>query len=142
MRAWIFQANPKIYDVKRATQSLREDTWLVQQHRTEIHHGDRVYLWESGRDAGILAAGQVLDEVSEREMFKESKPFVLDTRKLGGVQPRVRISIDTVVDNKIKRSFIRKLAGLENLSILRQPRGTNFPVSPEESTIIEQLLAR
>lgn len=56
MRYWIFQANPKIY---RLEEALMDDSakwnWQVNQHKSEIHRGDRAALWLSGTDAGIYA---------------------------------------------------------------------------------------
>jgi hypothetical protein len=140
MQTWKFQANPKIYDVARAVRSLREDTWLVRQHRNDIHPQDRVYLWECGPDAGILAVGEVLDDVTERDLLPESKPFVLDSIKLGGIKFRVLVRIARVCEPKLRRTSIMQHPQLSNLPILRQPQGTNFPVSPEQAAIIEELL--
>jgi 5-methylcytosine-specific restriction enzyme B len=142
MQTWIFQGNPKIYNVAHAVRSLREDTWLVQQHKNEIRPGDRVYIWESGPDGGIVAVGEVLDEVSERVLPDESKPYVSDDIKLGGVQPRVLIRVTRVCDPKLKRTVILENPHLSNLLILRQPQGTNFPVTPAEAAIIEELLGK
>ena len=118
MQTWIFQANPKIYDIAGAIRSLKVDTWLVKRHGPDIRQGDRVYLWESGRDGGIVAIAEVLDEGADRAMAKESERFVLDPLKLGGVQPRVRILIVKVVDPKLKRSAIKEQPELADLSIL------------------------
>ena len=142
MQAWIFQGNPKIYDIGRAVRSLREDTWLVQQHKDDIRKGDRVYLWQSGPDGGIVAVAEVVDEVRERVLPDQSKPYVLDSIKLGGVQPRVLIRIAKVCEPTIRRSAIQVNPRLSGLSILRMPQGTNFAVTPAEAAAIEGLLAK
>jgi len=41
-RAWIFQANPKFYDVRAASRELERDEWSVNQYRKEVQVGDRV----------------------------------------------------------------------------------------------------
>jgi len=38
------------------------------------------------------------------------------------------------------RSELKEISGLENLSILKQPQGTNFPVTDEEWKIISSLM--
>lgn len=141
MRTWIFQANPKIYDVSGAIRSLQEDTWLVQQHRDELRPGDRVYLWESGPDAGIVAVCEILDEVADRLPSEASTRFVLDRVKLGGVRPRVRIRISAVVDPRLSRRDLQAHQDLAELSILKQAQGTNFSVTPQQAGAIEELLA-
>lgn len=141
MRTWIFQANPKIYEIAAAVRALKEDTWLVQQHRNDIRPGDRAYLWESGTGGGIVAVCEILDEVADRRENEAAERFILDPLKLGGVQPRVRIRISSIVDPKLLRRDLQAQPALRNLSILRQPQGTNFSVTPEQERTIEELLA-
>lgn len=141
MQTRIFQANPKVYDLAGAIRSLREDTWLAQQHRSELRPGDRVYLWESGPNAGIVGVSEILDGVSDRGEDKAADRFILDPVKLGGVQPRVRIRIKPVLARRLSRCEIRAHPALRELSILRQAQGTNFPVTPQEARAIEELLA-
>ena len=57
---WIFQANPKIYDLEGSLKSLNKQKWSVRQYKNEIKIGDTVYLWQSGPNAGILAKSTVL----------------------------------------------------------------------------------
>lgn len=142
MRTWIFQGNPKIYDVVRAVRSLQEDTWLVRQHRDDIHAGDRVYLWESGQAAGIVAVAQVLDEPSERDLPDESRSFVRDTKKLGGVQARVRIRVSELVEPRLSKSAVSGHPKLAELAILKAPQGTNFAVTPDQAEVLEDLLRK
>src|ERR1019366_5781363 len=59
---WLFQANPKIYDIDRALSELSEVDWVVRQYRNDIHAGDRVYIWRSGPEAGVIATAEVLAE--------------------------------------------------------------------------------
>jgi hypothetical protein len=59
-RTWIFQANPKYYDIDAALVSLREMSWSVNQYKQSVNPGDAVFLWKSGADAGILAGATVL----------------------------------------------------------------------------------
>jgi len=41
-RYWIFQANPKYYDIDAALKHLSEQTWLVPQSHKQIQVGDTV----------------------------------------------------------------------------------------------------
>jgi hypothetical protein len=54
-RAWLFQANPTTYDIAAAIRNLPEQTWVVRQHRADVHAGDTVYLWQSGAGGGLIA---------------------------------------------------------------------------------------
>jgi hypothetical protein len=44
------------------------------------------------------------------------------------------------VDKPILKRKLVSILGLENLSMIKQPQGTNFPVTNEEWRIISQLL--
>lgn len=42
---WIFQASPEYYDIRGAVRVLKEQTWLVSQHRNRIHAGDSLSMF-------------------------------------------------------------------------------------------------
>ena len=50
---WIFQANPEYYDLEGSLKSLKEQNWLVIQHKDKIRKGDTVYIWKSGQNSGV-----------------------------------------------------------------------------------------
>jgi len=62
MTAWIFQCNPDSYDLPGALRESSVETWLANQNRSEIKPGDTVYLWETGKQSGILAVATVLSD--------------------------------------------------------------------------------
>jgi hypothetical protein len=139
-RAWIFQANPRIYDVDGALRSLSQDDWLVRQHRREIHEGDRAYIWRSGDDPGIVAVATVLSEPEERLGNPDSEPFNRAGDQFGAAEPRVLISIDRVLDAPISRKTMLDDEVLRDLQIIRQRQGTNFAVTPEQDERLRALL--
>ena len=53
-RVWIFQGNPKIYDVQNALKELDVFHWTLRQHKSEVLPGDLVYIWASGESGGLL----------------------------------------------------------------------------------------
>lgn len=138
-RAWIFQGNPRIYDVRGAVRALDEDVWLVKRYASDIHDEDRVYLWESGSGAGVIGLGEVTDEVRERE--DEVNRFTLDPSSLEGIRPRVSIRILGYTDPILTRAEIAADDRLQDLSILHFAQGTNFPVTPAEASALDELLS-
>ena len=139
-RSWIFQANPDLFDVRGASSKLDEFTWLVRQHQEQIAAGDRVFLWESGADGGIVATATIIAAPSSMPMGQGEQAFVLSAEKFSGNQVRVRLKIDKRLDPVLRRSQILEVPGLRDLSILRQPVGTNFPVTPEQAATIDRLI--
>ncbi len=55
MAYWLFQGNPKYYQVVQAIQDFEEMLWLVTRYGKEIAVGDEVIIWMAGNDAGIYA---------------------------------------------------------------------------------------
>ena len=62
---WIFQGNPKFYDVAGALQDDVLTTWKVAAHKDKIRIGDKVILWISGEDSGCYALAEVTSEVGK-----------------------------------------------------------------------------
>src|SRR5258708_38795884 len=96
-RTWIFQANPKLYDIERALAKLREQTWLVRQHQGDIHEGDVVYLWVAGKGSGIVARAVVKSNPQESVADPAEEEFTIDPERFGGMQPRVRLTIARIL---------------------------------------------
>jgi predicted RNA-binding protein with PUA-like domain len=140
--AWIFQANPDVYDLARAVKKLKIDTFLANQHANEIKTGDRVYLWQSGKQSGIVGLAEVIEEPRPRMPQAESLPYVLDQSKIGGEKMRAQLRLLGPVDPPISREGLLSLPQFSKLSILTQPNATNFRVTPTEAEAIEELLSK
>jgi MoxR-like ATPase len=139
-RSWIFQANPDIYDLSGALDELSEINWTVRQHADDIHAGDKVFLWESGPNAGVLAKAEVLTEPATLSEDEREKKFYVDEEKFEETSPRVRLRIELVFPDRIRRETLQGHPVLSSLSILRAPQGTNFPVTPEQAMALEELI--
>lgn len=74
------------------------------------------------------------------ETENEKKYWVDDTDEKGS-QYRVKMKlIKHFINTPIKRETILKINGLQNLSIIKMPRGTNFLVNKEEWALINKLI--
>jgi hypothetical protein len=141
-RAWIFQANPALYDLQGALASgLTNLQWTVRQHRDQIKAGDLVFLWESGSDAGIVAVAGVLNDPADEDEDPVSRQFNRQDEPFAGPKLRVRLRIDRLLPERVRRETLRAHPILRNLSILAAPQGTNFPIVPNELWPIEALVA-
>lgn len=141
-RAWIFQANPQFFDVRGAISQLQEMRWLAKRYANEMRLEDKVYVWESGPNAGIVAVAKIIETAQEVESDPGSLPFVRSDQEFGWVQPRVRIQILKAVDPYLSRETIKNHPRLSELSILRMAQGTNFPVRDRERDALDELLSR
>eukprot|EP01116_Phalansterium_solitarium_P025384 TRINITY_DN9687_c0_g2_i1.p1 TRINITY_DN9687_c0_g2~~TRINITY_DN9687_c0_g2_i1.p1 ORF type:complete len:420 (+),score=140.56 TRINITY_DN9687_c0_g2_i1:549-1808(+) len=139
-RAWIFQANENIYDICSSVQQLKVMTWFIRQHVHRVHKGDRVYIWVSGKDAGIIAVGSVLSEPRVMPECKSMGRFYLVPSDLNKSQLRSEISVDYVLPERILKTFTATHPLLRSLAILRAPIGTNFRLSKAEATAIHAVI--
>jgi MoxR-like ATPase len=141
-RHWIFQANPKLFDIESALRSLGELSWLINQHAEDIRKDDHVFLWRSGVESGVLAVATVLTDPSMAEAPADEQRFNLDQGKFDGARLRVRLRVDARVAPTLSRDVIAEETKLSNLSILRYAQGTNFSVTDEEASILKRLVAQ
>ncbi len=141
---WIYQANPKLYDVLNALSDEKLTTihWQVNQHKNEIKKGSIGIIWMSGCDSGIYAITRIItDPYIAEESPEDSRYWIDETKKMEGARLRVKMEIEIRLSNRpLFRSELKEVSGLENLSILKQPQGTNFPVTDEEWKIISSLM--
>ncbi len=136
-RTWIFQSNPKYYDIDAALKSLREMSWSVNQFKQSINPGDEVFIWRSGSDAGILAGATVLTSPSMME--QDGLQFAVQSEKFDKQGLRVRLRIEDIYAVPLSRDVLR--ARLPDLSILQAPQATNFAVTPEQAVAIREMVA-
>jgi hypothetical protein len=136
---WLFQANPRYYDITDAVRSLSEMNWTVAQGKNQISAGNRVYIWRSGPDGGVIAEGHVL---TDPEMLpdQEGAEFIRDASKFGGEALRVRLSIDHVLDPPILRADLLEHPRLKDLGVIRFANATNYKLKPDEDAALQELI--
>jgi EVE domain len=134
---WIFQANPKYFDIDGALASLTEMSWSVNQYKLSINIGDSVFVWKNGGEGGIVASGTVLTAPSLSE--QDGLQFAVQPDRFEKTSLRVHLRIEEVYTVPLSRSEL--MARLPDLSILQSPQGTNFAVSPKEAVAIREMLA-
>jgi energy-coupling factor transporter ATP-binding protein EcfA2 len=136
-RAYIFQANPDYYDIDSAIRSLSEMNWSVKQHSSRIHKGDRLYIWRSGNERGVIAVGTVLTEPAMLP-FQEGQQFIREREMFEGEQLRVRLSIDQVLDPPLLVPELTSDPDLEDLRILKLANNTNYNLTPAQEEALAQ----
>ena len=66
-RCWIFQANPKIFDIIGELEDSDElSHWTIRQHQDDVKYGDTAFIWKADAgegNAGIYAVAKVISEV-------------------------------------------------------------------------------
>jgi hypothetical protein len=130
---WIFQCDPKRFDIDGyLAQNDGQLSWLVARYKEQITIGDRVYLWRSGDDGGIVGEAEIAGAVETRLDDPNAEPFWLDKSGLSPA-PRVHLGLKRVANKRevIRRKWLKDDHELRDLLIMRMASGTNFPVAPE-----------
>jgi MoxR-like ATPase len=137
-RSWIFQGNPKYFQMDAYLESRQEFSWTVNQHAADIKTGDRVYIWRAGENSGIVAVAEAISDVSVQP--DDFSGYWIEAPKDNDKRDRVRLLLlELRTRNTLLRSELR--LKLPDLRIISSPQGTNFPITPQQDEIIRQLLA-
>lgn len=132
-QVWIFQGNPAKYRLEDSLRIEPEEFWNVRQHAARVRVGDTVLVWLSGEEAGIYAVGEVLEDPAVRPDSPQGQGYWRDPRDGQREYPRVRVRYtQTLLDRPLSKPLLVTDPALEDLSIFRNPRGTNFPVTAKE----------
>lgn len=138
-KAWIFQANPDVFDIDRAVSEEPEMSWVVRQYPKVVHAGDRVYLWRSGSEAGVIAVATVLTDPEELPGIGDS-PYLLKPDALAKPEPRVQLRIDRVVSDPVRRTELLEHPVLKDLGVIAFANATNFEVTAEQDAALRGLI--
>ncbi len=136
--AWIFQANPKQFDLVRELEARAVgelDWWNAAQRHEWMRPGDIVLLWASGKQSGVYAVGILTGAAFEHEA-SEVRP---DAEAYERVPWRVEFRYVAILKGPVLRSEIVRDPQLQSLNIVRSPQGTNSRV---DSTLWPTLRAR
>ncbi|MFC1745652.1 endonuclease NucS domain-containing protein [Candidatus Riflebacteria bacterium] len=144
INVWIFQANPKEYDILNALSDKTVGNkihWYVGQHKKRIKNGHIGLLWMSGKDAGIYAVTLITSDPKFTHDYIAARKYWSNIERGSKKLLRVEMMVIKRLLNKpIFRSDLKKLKDLKTLSILKCAQGTNFPVKNSEWKIITDLI--
>lgn len=140
-RVWLFQANPKYYDLAAALEKAQvgnTDAWNVSRFRTEMQVGDVVLLWQSGKDAGLYAIAELTGEPYQRDW----KPTKKELREKPFVKNEwwVDLKYTKLLSEPILRETLKTHPVLGKMEIFRFAQSSNFRVLPEEWSAVQELL--
>lgn len=137
---WVFQGNPKEFDIVKALEDNALKTWRVKAHKDKINKGDKVILWAGGKNSGVYALATVDSEVSkmpepeiEREYYKDQTVYE--------DKERVFLKIDYNLFNQpVLKSELENYTWFSKMKVGSQ--GTNFTATKEEYESIKMLISK
>lgn len=140
---WIFQGNPQRYDVLNALSDNEIGNiihWQVNRHKSKIKKGHLGLIWMSGKESGIYALTRIeCNPRSFTESLPEKKYWIDTSEKEKALSVQMTI-LKRFINNPILKKKLLDVEGLNDLSILHQFQGTNFPVRNNEWRIISQFI--
>jgi EVE domain len=146
--AWIFQAEPKEWDVDRFLRDVRSGTvdpptvrWLVAEDASGMKPGDRAYIWRAGdhRKAGVVAVGTVTAAAEPLEEDRTEYRRKGSEDKYAGEALRAELRIDVVLPKPLYRVKLEWTDETKGLHILEFTDAQTSPVAPDEEQAIERL---
>ncbi|MEK4536335.1 HNH endonuclease [Peribacillus sp. FSL K6-1552] len=146
MNTWIFQGNPKDFDIDRYIQNQKYIWWALRQRRfrDKIKLDDEVFMWRSNGDkrgtGGILAKTRVVGLPQERLNDESAKDY---WHTKAWKKPYLGVKLE-VLEVRMLEGFISRLSLLEHtvlkdLLILRQRTQTNYLLSLEHAIELQKL---
>jgi MoxR-like ATPase/predicted RNA-binding protein with PUA-like domain len=139
--AWIFQANPRSYDLPGALAELDRFDWGVRQYAADMRAGDTAFLWESGANGGVLAVARVLNDPVERPVDQRELRFYRDAEQERDAAKRVSLQVEQVLARRLARDELRDDAVLSGMEIFSFAQGTIFKLTPSEEERLHELIA-
>ncbi|XXK27311.1 HNH endonuclease [Arenicellales bacterium nBUS_45] len=146
--AWIFQGNPKRFDVDAYLSEFDYVYWNASQHKENIQVGDTAYIWRAGSDAGVVAIGEVVEAPIPAGEVKHPSALAgdlwadlaEDTQSLK-IGLSIREKRVTEEEAMVSRESLLKHPTLAGANIIRIPRQTIFQLSKEEAMALSHLWA-
>jgi len=137
---WIFQGNPKYYNVVKAVKDLETITWAVNQYPKQIKKGDKAYIWLSGSGGGIVAVGSILCDPKTVEPDKDD-PYILSEDLNNKPYLAVEIKIQRkLTESIVERATLKNDERTKKMEIITYPGATNFRVTKEQDEVIESIV--
>jgi len=91
---WIFQGNPKFYDIYSALKDNSLKSWGVKQNKAEIKVGDKIIIWVVGDKPGCYALATVSSEVKKIVPDDAENKYYIDKSKFNHQDDGVEIIVD------------------------------------------------
>lgn len=137
---WVFQGNPKEFDIVKALEDNALKTWRVKAHKDKINKGDKIILWAGGKNSGVYALATVYSEVTIMPEPEIEKAYYKD-QTVYEDKERVFLKFDYNLFNQpVLKSELEKYPWFSKMKVGSQ--GTNFTATKEEYESIKSLISK
>ncbi|WP_170291562.1 EVE domain-containing protein [Heliobacterium mobile] len=142
---WIFQGNPKYFNIDDYLEDRKTIVWSIRQSHfiDEIQIGDEVFVWradgyEKG-SGGIVARAIVIERPGYIDDW-ENEYWESDPPKADEVQgAKLLVKEVRLLHGMIRRTDLEKDEHLKGLRILKMRNETNYRLNDTEAMLLKQL---
>ena len=136
VKYWVFQSNPKRYDIVGALRDGKVKSWDIKTHKGDIKKGDRVIVWVTGKEAGCHALCEIISDLLEPKVFEDDGYY--KQAPVAGPFNYVEIEVVTDLhDIPINKDEVAATPALSKLNVGHQ--GTVFTATSAQYQAIEKL---
>lgn len=114
--------------------------FTVTRYSREIKPEDTVFIWISGKDAGIYAIAKTLSSPYLPNYPLPTDPFEKVGWNKNENTLKVDIEIQHVLEKPLLKNRLIEIPELSKLLIIATPQGTNFRVSKTQGELLFQLI--
>jgi len=143
-KCWIFQANPKIFDIiGELKDSYNSSHWTIRQHSEDIRYGDTAFIWKADAgegNAGIYAVAEVVSEVAPFSVIWGSQ-YWKNPNDIKVEQRVIIWYVKKLVHTPILKATLLADPVLKDLAIIKQPVGTVFEVTDRQCQELNKMLS-
>jgi len=135
---WLFQSNPKSFNLEGALREEKLKTFAIKSHKDKIKQGDKVILWESGKNAACYGLAEVKTAVQAIPVLEEEKPFYLEEQEDGD-----RIGLKVLYnlwDRPIRKDLLVEIPDVE--AFYASQAGVNFKATKNQYEFIASLIVQ
>lgn len=146
MTSWVFQGNPKAFQIDKYLKSRDTINWTIRQRHLsdQLSVGDQVFIWRSDggkpKSGGIVAKGRIL---SLPQQMEDDAPELWIGPPEWSVALRVEIELEDVrlteQEGMLKRTDLVEDRRIRHMRILLVPNQTNYRLEPEHAQHISNL---
>lgn len=144
--AWIFQGNPKRFDIDDYLSRYSFIYWSAPTNQKEMTVGDRAFVWRSGELSGLVAIGTIRELPVPRSNVKTPEALGDDLWVSQADEPsdiKVGIEIEEVKltpeEGIFEREILKSHPIISKNRIITNPVGTVFRLNSEEEQALVEL---
>jgi len=144
--AWIFQGNPKRFDIDDYLSRYSFIYWSTPTNQKEMVVGDKAFIWRSGELSGLVAIGTIRELPVPRSEVKTPEALGDDlwvSQKDEPSEIKVGIEVEDVKltpeEGMLERESLKMHLIISRNRIITNPVGTVFRLNSEEEQALTKL---